>query len=112
MAAAEALAVFQAAGIDVATKAEEDERRGDFHIVDSEARRRTGSSSWQSLARGAGSIEADYLNGEIVLLGRLHGVPTPANEALRRLANRLAREHIPPGSMDPAEIDAMVDALR
>ena len=28
------------------------------------------------------SIEADYLNGEIVLLGRLHGVPTPVNAGL------------------------------
>src|SRR5689334_5987853 len=37
------------------------------------------SSSWQSLQRGTGRIEVDYLNGEIVLLGRLHGVPTPVN---------------------------------
>ena len=48
---------------------------------------RPGASSWQSLARGTGSIEADYLNGEIVLLGRLHGVATPVNAALQRLAN-------------------------
>ena len=27
-------------------------------------------STWQSLARGAGSIEVDFLNGEIALLGR------------------------------------------
>jgi 2-dehydropantoate 2-reductase len=30
------------------------------------------------------------LNGEIVLLGRLHGVSTPANELLQRTANDLA----------------------
>ena len=40
---------------------------------------RAGGSSTQSLARGTGSIETDWLNGEIVLLGRLHGVPVPAN---------------------------------
>ena len=51
--------------------------------------RREGGSSWQSLARGPGSIEADYLNGEIVLLGRLHGVPTPANELFQRLAGQV-----------------------
>ena len=45
-------------------------------------RRRGGGSSWQSLARGTGTIETDYLNGEIVLLGRLHGVPTPVNLGL------------------------------
>ena len=45
---------------------------------------RTGGSSTQSLARGTGSIETDWLNGEIVLLGRLHGVPTPANAYFAR----------------------------
>ena len=43
---------------------------------------RSGGSSTQSLARGTGSIETDWLNGEIVLLGRLHGVATPANAFL------------------------------
>jgi 2-dehydropantoate 2-reductase len=106
-AAAEALAVYRAAGIEVATREEEAERRGDFHIVDSESRRRTGSSSWQSLARGSGSIEADYLNGEIVLLGRQQGVPTPANEILRQLANRMARDRRAPGTVTMAELDAL-----
>ena len=51
-----------------------------------------GGSSWQSLARGTGSIEAEFLNGEIVLLGALHGVPTPVNALLQRLAIRAAAE--------------------
>ena len=38
-----------------------------------------GGSSWQSIQRGTGNIETDFLNGEIVQLGRLHGIPTPAN---------------------------------
>ena len=59
---------------------------------------RAGSSSWQSLARGTGAIETDYLNGEIVLLGRLHGVPTPVNAALQRLANDAARRGVAPGT--------------
>jgi 2-dehydropantoate 2-reductase len=41
-------------------------------------------STWQSFARGATS-EIDYLNGEVVRLGRLHGVATPVNERLQRL---------------------------
>jgi 2-dehydropantoate 2-reductase len=57
------------------------------------------SSSWQSLERGTGSIETDFLNGEIVLLGRLHGVPTPVNAAVQALANRIARERLEPGSL-------------
>ena len=59
---------------------------------------RGGSSSWQSLARGTGSIEADLLNGEVVLLGRLHGVRTPVNAVLQVEANRAAAQGRAPGS--------------
>jgi 2-dehydropantoate 2-reductase len=70
-----------------------------------------GSSGWQSVMRGTGSIEADYLNGEIVLLGRLHGVPTPYNEAVRRQANRIARARLTPGACKPEEIHALAAQL-
>jgi 2-dehydropantoate 2-reductase len=65
---------------------------------------RRGGSSWQSLARGLGSVETDYLTGEIVLLGRLHGVPTPANELLQRLANEMAAERRRPGSVPERDV--------
>jgi 2-dehydropantoate 2-reductase len=52
-----------------------------------------------------GAIEAAYLNGEVVLLGRLHGVPTPVNEALQRLARTAARERRQSRSMSLAEIE-------
>jgi 2-dehydropantoate 2-reductase len=67
-------------------------------------RPRAGSSSWQSLARGTGAIETDSLNGEIVLLGRLHGIPTPINAALAELAARHARAGTRPGSLAPQDI--------
>ncbi|MPZ50288.1 MAG: ketopantoate reductase family protein [Dehalococcoidia bacterium] len=70
-----------------------------------------GSSGWQSVMRGTGSIEADFLNGEIVLLGRLHGVPAPYNEAVRRSANRVARERLTPGACTPEEIHALAKQL-
>jgi 2-dehydropantoate 2-reductase len=60
-----------------------------------------GSSSWQSLARGASVTEVDYLTGEIVLLGRLHGIPTLLNETLQAEVQRMARDRLPPGSLDP-----------
>ncbi|GDY61920.1 hypothetical protein SAV14893_013130 [Streptomyces avermitilis] len=41
---------------------------------------------------------------EIALLGRLHGVPTPLNELLQRLANQFARERRPAGSMPVREL--------
>ncbi len=107
-ASSEALDAFTAAGIDVATREEEAARRDGFSTGSVAGQARSGSSSWQSLARGAGSIEADYLNGEVVMLGRLHDVATPVNETLRRLANRMAREGLEPGSIPLEEVAAMV----
>jgi 2-dehydropantoate 2-reductase len=100
MAMREALACYKAAGIAFASREEDQARRGDllqFRQVD--GRPRGGGSSWQSLARGTGTIETDYLNGEIVLLGRLHGVPTPVNATLQRVARQLAATGAPPASM-------------
>jgi 2-dehydropantoate 2-reductase len=103
-------AVLRAAGIDFASADEDMERRGDLlRMRPIDGRRRAGGSSWQSLARGLGSIECDYLNGEITLLGRLHGVPTPANDLLQRLAGRLATEGRPPGSVTVDEVLAQLD---
>jgi 2-dehydropantoate 2-reductase len=69
--------------------------------------RRSGGSSWQSLTRSTGSIEADFLNGEIVLLAREHGIDVPVNELLQRLANQFAAERRAPGSITPGEIAAL-----
>jgi len=70
---------------------------------------RAGSSTWQSLARAAGSVETDHLNGEIVLQGRLHGVPTPVNAALCRLATLAARQRWTPQTLPAREVLASVD---
>jgi 2-dehydropantoate 2-reductase len=106
---AEGAAVLGAAGIDAVGPEEDAARRGDlFQWGGDAARSRPGSSSWQSLARGTGSIEADYLNGEIVLLGRLHDVPTPVNHLLQRLATTAAREGRRPGTMPVDELIRML----
>lgn len=106
---AEGAQVLTAAGIAFTSAEEQRERRGDLvRLEPVEGVRRGGASSWQSLARGTGSIEADYLNGEIVLLGRHHGVPTPVNELLQREAGRAAREHRAPGSLTPAALLALL----
>jgi 2-dehydropantoate 2-reductase len=102
---AEGEAVLHAAGVDFASLEEDRERRGDLlRLRPVDGHRRGGGSSWQSLARGVGSIESDYLNGEIVLLGRLHGVPTPVNEVLQTLAGRLAADRTPPGEMTEDDV--------
>jgi 2-dehydropantoate 2-reductase len=96
----EAVACFEAAGIDYATEEEDKARRGEhFRLRPVNGQRRPGGSTFQSLARGAAAVETDYLNGEIVLLGRLHGIPTPVNAVLQRTANRMAREGVAPGTL-------------
>ncbi len=106
---AEGAECLRVAGIDATSPEEDASRRGDgFRWGGSAARSRPGASSWQSLARATGSIEADYLNGEIVLLGRLHGVPTPVNVLLQRLAAQAAREGMAPGTISPDDLLRML----
>ncbi|WP_460070645.1 ketopantoate reductase family protein [Streptomyces sp. YKOK-I1] len=109
---AEGAAVLDAAGIAHASPEEQRAVRGDkVTLVPLDGVPRGGGSSWQSLSRGAGTIEADYLNGEIVLLGRLHGVPTPLNELLQRLANASARERKAPGALSVQELVRLADTV-
>jgi 2-dehydropantoate 2-reductase len=102
----EALRCYEAAGIDFASEEEMRERLSAMPAMRPVAGiEHEGSSSSQSLVRGTGTSEADYLNGEIALLGREHGVPTPVNDVLQRLAGAAARDRRPPGSMTAAEIE-------
>ena len=103
---AEGEAVLTAAGIEV--QPAEEAQRQHITIKAVPGHEWLGSSSKQSLARGTGSIETDYLNGEVVLLGRLHGVPTPVNELLQREANAAARAGRPPGSRTLDELEAQL----
>jgi 2-dehydropantoate 2-reductase len=73
-------------------------------------RPRAGSSTRQSVARGAPTVETDYLNGEISLIGRLHGVPTPVNDALCELSDRHVRERRAPQTVPAEEVLARATA--
>ena len=99
-------ACLRAAGLDWVPA--EEFRRRMSSVVLTRPGDREGGSSWQSMARGTGSIEADYLNGEIVLLGRLHGVPAPANALVQRRAVQAARERLGPGRVSE---QSLLDAL-
>lgn len=63
----------------------------------------------ESLRRNAGDIETDYLNGEVVLLGRLHDVPTPANEVVQQLARVAASNGDSPGAIPAATILGLIE---
>ena len=102
-AVAEGVAVMQAAGWTLVPAAEEAKRRKLVIEQPVEGITRPGGSTWQSLARGR-TLETDYLNGEIVLLGRRHGVPTPVNELLQRAADEAARTRRAPGTVRLADL--------
>ena len=74
----EATRVFAAASLPIA---DDSARRALVRSEPIAGATRRGGSTWQSLQRGR-PLETPYLNGEIVRLGRLHGVPTPINSQL------------------------------
>ncbi|BCY11832.1 hypothetical protein L3i22_069200 [Actinoplanes sp. L3-i22] len=95
---AEARAVYAAAGIVPATP----DQRG-FGVAEIPTHPRAGNSTRQSLTRAA-VPETDYLDGEIVLLGRLHGVPAPAAAAIQARVHRAIAEGTPAGSLDDTDL--------
>lgn len=104
----EAEAVLGAAGInhvDMRLDPRRQELMQDREIV---GVKRIGSSTLQSLVRSAGSIETDYLNGEIVLMGRLHGVETPVNRAFCKISQLLLTERLRPGAVTEADVMALI----
>jgi len=91
------------AGLSYVSAEDDRARRGDI-LQRRPDLERGGGSTWQSLARGTGDSEIDYLAGEIVLLGRLHGVPTPVNEAVVAATRSLAYAGAAPRSLDAAPV--------
>ena len=108
---AETEAVFAAAGIDYASREESAAagRAPGFEWGEIPGHDAFTSSVWQGIQRGNRSVETDYVNGEIVLLGALHGVPAPWNRALQQAANHCVRNGIPPGSIGVDEFVADIE---
>ena len=102
---AEGEAALRAAGIRWTPV--EQARQTNFVYGEIPGLKREGGSTWQSVVTGR-SLETDYLNGEIVLLGRLHGVPAPANATMLDIAARTAAERRQPGWITPEECLALV----
>lgn len=108
LARSEAEACLDAAGIAWVPDDEWNERRQkQVQWTPVEGRGRSGGSTWQSVVRGR-DVEVDYLNGEIVLLGRMHRVATPVNELLQREAHALARTGGAPGAVRAQDLLAQL----
>jgi 2-dehydropantoate 2-reductase len=101
---AEARACFAAAGWTVTDTAQFRAEAGAFQVAAVNGQMRGGGSTWQSVERGLPSVETDYLNGEIVRLGRLHGVPTPVNAAIQAAMREVIRRSRAPRTLDPADL--------
>ncbi|MAM63498.1 ketopantoate reductase C-terminal domain-containing protein [Maritimibacter sp. UBA3975] len=70
-----------------------------------------GTSTAQSFLRKSARVETDWLNGEVVRLGCLNGVPVPVNSYFSALAVRMACEGTAPGSLSLEEIEAGLAAF-
>lgn len=67
---------------------------------------RFGGSTSQSLIRGTGRVETDYLNGEIAWIARMHGLEAPANAFLAHLLAEIAESGASAGALSLDELNA------
>ena len=72
--------------------------------LDSDQAHRTYASMWQDLYLGRKSLEADFLNGEIIALGKKVGIATPYNSGLLEIAGRMMAEGLKPGIYTPSHL--------
>ena len=68
----------------------------------------TGSSTSQSLARQQGSVESEFLNGEIVRLAKKLGKTAPVNAKLAAISQEMAVNHEKPGKFIPQQLAALL----
>jgi 2-dehydropantoate 2-reductase len=101
---AEAGACFTAAGWSVTDAHAYRTGTSGFQIVAVGGRPRSGGSTWQSVQRGLPTVETDFLNGEVVRLGRLHGVATPVNAAVQARMREITWRSLMPRSLEPADL--------
>jgi len=66
------------------------------------------SSTWQSLARRTGTIETEFLNGEVVRLAQRLGRQSPINEKLWQISAQMSARRELPGKYTPPQLMAML----
>ena len=62
------------------------------------------SSAWQSLERKQGTVETEFLNGEVVRLAKKRGKDAPINEKLVQIIQEMAANGEGPGKYTIAEL--------
>ncbi len=66
-------------------------------------------STWQSLTRRQGTVETEFLNGEIVRVAKRLGTRAPLNEKLLRICQEMASRRELPGKYTPAELSRLLE---
>ena len=66
-------------------------------------------STWQSLTRGGGTAEAEYLSGEIVRVAEHMGIDAPINRELTRIVMDMAAHREAPGRYTSAELAVLLN---
>ena len=66
------------------------------------------SSTWQSLRRQQGTVETEFLNGEIVRVAKRIGKTAPINETINRITQEMAAKKEKPGKYSAAELSRML----
>jgi 2-dehydropantoate 2-reductase len=102
----EARDVLGAAGIEVTPDADEAAARSagfSMHHVPG-VPDDVGGSTWQSLQRGTGNVETDYLNGEIARIAHGLGREAPLNARLASLVRQAADRGQQPGAVTAAQV--------
>jgi len=109
----EAEAVYSAAGLAWSDVGPNDPRRTSLmRVTEVPGSPRPGGSTAQSLLRRTGAVETDYLNGEIVRMGRSCGIETPVNAFFADIMAAMARFGFRPGVLDADGLSARYSAWR
>jgi 2-dehydropantoate 2-reductase len=66
-------------------------------------------STWMDLKQKRGDTEVGFLNGEIILLGEKHAIPTPYNSTLLQIIEAMAAEQAEPGRYTIEELADQVE---
>jgi thiosulfate/3-mercaptopyruvate sulfurtransferase len=107
----EAREILTAAGQPIADVAAESTLDLDRFAAQPIPGRERGTSSWQSLTR-SGSLETDFLTGEVVLAARLIGRRAAASEAIVERAHRARLAGLAARSLPAAELLELLPQLR
>ncbi len=65
-------------------------------------------STWQDLYLKRGRTEVDYLNGEIVRMGKANGIQTPYNSLMVNIVTQMAEKGIQPGAYTIEQLNEMI----